>query len=166
MSAAAHTATLVPGASVFVSGSRSIAQLDAPVAQRLANIMAQGLRVVIGDAHGADAAVQAYLARAGCREVTVFCAGARCRNNVGAWQVTRIRVDPSVKGRAFYTQKDKAMAREADYGFVLWDGRSAGSLANMRELLGLRKRVLVYLAPDRRFFVLGDPADLRALLRR
>ena len=33
------------------------------------------------------------------------------------------------------TQKDKAMAAEADYGFVLWDGKSSGSISNVFELL-------------------------------
>ena len=58
------------------------------------------------------------------------------------------------------------MAREAGYGFVLWDGRSAGSLANIRELLALRKPVLVYLVPEKRFFTLRQPGDLAALPRR
>jgi hypothetical protein len=154
-----------PEATVFVSGSRSIAHLDEPVRQRLANIIAKRLRIIIGDAPGADAAVQKHLADAGYASVRVFCAGAHCRNNAGAWKVMRVRVDPSVRGRDFYTAKDKAMAREADYGFVLWDGRSAGSLANVRELLALRKFVLVYLVPEKRFFTLRQPGDIAALPR-
>ena len=167
MSAARHREHATPPeATVFVSGSRSIAHLDEPVRHRLANIMARSLRIIIGDAPGADAAFQRYLADAGYASVGVFCAGAHCRNNAGAWEVTRIRADPSLKGRDFYTVKDKAMAREAAYGFVLWDGSSAGSLANIRELLSERKPVLVWLAPEQRFFTLRQPGDLAALPRR
>jgi hypothetical protein len=168
MSAACHRegAELPPEPTVFVSGSRSIAHLDEPVRHRLANMIARRLRIVVGDAPGADAAFQRHLARAGYGEVAVFCAGAHCRNNAGAWKVTRIRAGQSVRGRDFYTVKDKAMAREADYGFVVWDGRSAGSLANIRELLALRKPVLVYLVPEKRFFTLRQPTDLAALPRR
>jgi hypothetical protein len=165
VSAAGHSASANPEASVFVSGSRSIMHLDAQVTQRLANIMALSLRIVIGDAPGADTAVQRHLAAAGYRNVAVFCAGARCRNNCGEWPVTHIAADPSVTGRAFYTVKDKAMAREADYGFVLWDGASAGSLASIRTLLAGRRPVLVWLAPERRFLTLRQPADLAVLPR-
>ena len=150
-------------ATVFVSGSRSIARLDTAASERLANILARRMRIVIGDAAGADSAVQHYLAKAGCRDVTVFCSGARCRNNIGAWDVARVNAD-GFTGRAFYTRKDKVMARRADYGFVLWDGRSAGSLANMRELIAQTKPVLSYRAGDRAFMTLRTATDLSRFL--
>jgi hypothetical protein len=58
------------------------------------------------------------------------------------------------------------MAREADCGFVLWDGNSPGSLANIHEFLALRKPALAWLAPEQRFFTLRQSEDLAALPQR
>ena len=74
-------------------------------------------------------------------------------------------MDPKLKGRDFYTQKDKAMALEADYGFVLWDGKSAGSINNVFELLKGRKPAVVYFAPEKAFYTLKSPSNVRTLLR-
>lgn len=73
------------------------------------------------------------IALAGMRyaNVTVFCSGPECRNNIGQWNVNYVPVDAKLKGRDFYTQKDKAMAGESDYGFALWDGGSPGSISNV-----------------------------------
>lgn len=46
---------------VFIGGSRHIARLEAEVRRRLDRIVEKGLPVVIGDANGADKAVQRYL---------------------------------------------------------------------------------------------------------
>ena len=58
------------------------------------------------------------------------------------------------------------MAAEADYGFVLWDGESAGSIANVFELLKHEKSVAVYFAPEKRFFTISSLDDAKALLKR
>jgi hypothetical protein len=39
--------------------------------------------------------------------------------------------------------KDLHMAREADYGFMIWDGQSSGTLSNILELLEMGNKVLV-----------------------
>ena len=57
------------------------------------------------------------------------------------------------------------MALVADYGFVLWDGKSAGSINNVLELLKGKKSVVVYFAPEKGFYTLKRPADVYALLR-
>lgn len=149
---------------VFVSGSRKIGRLNAQIRERLANITRQKFRVVVGDANGADKAVQSYLAEAQYDDVTVYCAGSRCRNNIGAWTTKIIDVDPRLKGREFYTQKDLSMADDADYGFVLWDGKSVGSLNNVMELLRRGKRALVYYSPNKKFVTVSDLESLRSLL--
>ena len=46
---------------VFIGGSRRITRLEAEVRRRLDRIVEKGLPVVIGDANGADRAVQRYL---------------------------------------------------------------------------------------------------------
>jgi len=151
---------------VFLSGSRRINHLNGEILTRLGNIVEKGFRVVVGDANGADKALQEYLADMNYSNVIVFCSGQSCRNNVGNWSVKRIRVDSGHKGREFYMQKDREMAGEADYGFVLWDGKSPGSISNVVELLKRNKKALVYLFPEKRFFVVASLDDARELLKR
>jgi hypothetical protein len=96
--------------------------------------------------------------------VTVFCSGSECRNNFGEWNVKHVSVGAKIKGRYFYTQKDKAMAGEADYGFVLWDGESPGSISNVIEMLKRNKRAVVYLSPEKQFHAVSHLDDANKLL--
>ena len=151
---------------VFLSGSRKISRLNDAIRGRLKKMIDQNLCIVVGDANGADKALQGYLAGVHYHAVVVFCAGDVCRNNLGAWDTKHIDVDPKLKGREFYTQKDKAMASEANYGFVLWDGKSTGSVSNVLELMKNRKPVVVYFAPEKTFHTLKSATDVKDLLRR
>lgn len=45
---------------VFIGGSRHVSRLTAPVLERLHTIMEKELSVIVGDANGADKAVQNY----------------------------------------------------------------------------------------------------------
>lgn len=150
---------------VFLSGSRKINRLNDVIRGRIQNIVDQGFRVVVGDANGADKAMQSYLADKGYPNVAVYCAGRTCRNNVGSWSTENIDVDSKLKGRAFYTQKDKAMAARADFGLVLWDGKSEGSINNVLELLRNGKKAVVYFSPRKEFMNVKTPADADSLLR-
>ena len=73
---------------VFVAGSRAISKLNEQITERLDNIMRRQLSVLVGDANGADKAVQAYLAKCAYRSVTVYSMEAS-RNNVGGWPIKR-----------------------------------------------------------------------------
>lgn len=148
---------------VFLSGSRKMARLNDAISERLNNMMSQRFHIIVGDANGADKAMQSYLANHAYDEVTVFCSGDRCRNNIGNWPIQAVEVDPKLKGRAFYTVKDKAMALIAEYGFILWDGESKGSLANAQTLLSSGKPVALYHRPSTRFFSLKRLSDLEEL---
>ncbi len=150
---------------VFLSGSRKIGRLNDMVRDRLQNMIDQNFRIIVGDANGADKALQEFFAEAQYNNVLLFCAGSDCRNNVGNWDVKNVQVDPMLKGRDFYAQKDKKMASEADYGFVLWDGRSAGSISNVIQLLKRQRRIVVYLWPEKKFFNVTVPQDAHELLR-
>ena len=151
---------------VFLSGSRKISQLDEAVKSRLSTIVEKGFHVIVGDANGADKAFQIALAGMRYANVTVFCSGPECRNNIGQWNVNHVPVDAKLKGRDFYTQKDKAMAGEADYGFVLWDGESPGSISNVIEMLKRNKRAVVYLSPEKQFYVISQLDDAKKLLEK
>ena len=52
------------------------------------------------------------------------------------------------------------MAKAADYGLMLWDGESRGTLANIMTLVKEQKRVVVYISPAKSFYTLRDTADL------
>ena len=60
---------------VFVGGSRHVTRLTPQVEERLDNIVGSGFQVVVGDAAGADKAVQEFLVEASYPHVTVFCSG-------------------------------------------------------------------------------------------
>jgi hypothetical protein len=151
---------------VFLSGSRAISRLNQEIRDRLTGIITQSFDILIGDANGADKALQSFLKENNYTNVTVYCSGGHCRNNVGHWQTYNVQVPAGSKGRDFYTQKDRLMAQIADYGFVLWDGKSAGSIENVINLLRGGKSALVYFSPDKEFISVGSTAKLKRLLSR
>ncbi|HVY79973.1 MAG TPA: hypothetical protein VG994_03245 [Steroidobacteraceae bacterium] len=89
-----------------------------------------------------------------------------CRNNLGNWNVASVAVPPGLRGRDFYTVKDRRMADEADYGFMIWDAKSPGTLSNIIELVNRRKKVLVYISPEQVFSTVTSESDVKNLLRR
>ena len=150
---------------VFLSGSRKISRLNDIVLSRVQGMLDQSIHVVIGDANGADKALQKYLADQHYRNVLVFYVGRVCRNNVGDWDMREVFADRKLEGRAFYAKKDKEMASLADYGFVIWDGKSIGSINNVYELLKNGKMAIVYLAQEKRFIDVRVSSDLEDLLQ-
>ena len=149
---------------VFIGGSRRISRLPVAVRRRLENIVGKRLTVLVGDANGADKAVQAFLHERKYEDVVVFCTGDQCRNNVGRWPVRRVQAEGVRKGtRAFYTLKDRAMTEEATVGFMLWDGESQGTLANVLRLLHLKKKVVLFRSDRKDFVELADLADWSSL---
>lgn len=151
---------------VFLSGSRRVGRINDRIRNHIRNMIDQGFRIVVGDANGADLALQKFLAEIRYPNVIVFCSGKTCRNNVGEWDIRAVSVDPHLKGRAFYEQKDKAMAAEADYGFVLWDGKSTGSISNVFELLKRGKKIVVYFVPEKQFVTVSFLDDVKELLNK
>lgn len=149
---------------VFIGGSRRISQLNDDIRCRIDRIIEQGFPVLIGDANGADKAVQRYLLSRGYEAVEVFCSGGECRNNLGKWAVRAVATGLSRRDFHFYAAKDEQMAREASIGLMIWDGKSAGTMANAGRLLGQGKKVVVYAAPVKRFFTLKAEADWEHLL--
>jgi hypothetical protein len=124
----------------------------------------QGFPVLVGDANGADKAVQAYLQSRGYEAVEVFCSGGECRNNLGKWPVRAVATGQARRDFDYYAAKDKQMAQEASVGFMIWDGKSAGTLANAARLLRQDKKVVVYATPAKRFLTLKTEADWERLV--
>lgn len=152
---------------VFIAGSRRLSRLTREVTRRIDNILAKGLTIVVGDANGMDKSVQKYLKSRRYENVLVFCMEDACRNNEGGWTIRKIQ-SPHGNRRdfAFYSTKDRAMADEAAYGLMLWDGESRGTLTNIVNLVRQSKPVVVYLAPKKSFSTVREPSDLRNVLSR
>jgi hypothetical protein len=149
---------------VFVGGSRRISRLNDTIKSRADNIIRQELRVLIGDANGTDKAMQQYFAAKGYKNVVVYCMGNRCRNNLGNWPTRQISAERNTKDFTYYATKDLEMAKEASCGFMIWDGKSKGTLNNILNLLLQHKKVVVYFAPDKASHTLRSMDDLRGLL--
>jgi hypothetical protein len=151
---------------VFIGGSRHLSRLSPDVKRRLDRIIAQRFEVVVGDANGADKAVQSYLASHGYRSVVVFCMTGACRNNVGDWPTRDVSAPRNARGFAYYAVKDGAMAQEATHGFMLWDGDSKGTLNNILSLVRQDKPVVVYFGPAKAFVKVRSRNDVMQLLGR
>lgn len=144
---------------VFIGGSRRISKLNVEVTRRLDRIVERHLAVIVGDANGADKAVQEYLQSKNYNLVEVFCAGGSCRNNVGQWPVRTIQARGARKDFSFYATKDRAMADEASVGLMLWDKKSVGTLMNVLRLARDNKKVVLFVAPDKEFINVENDQD-------
>ncbi len=148
---------------IFIAGARKLTELDPPVQERLYSIYKNEYDVLVGDCYGIDTSVQRYYAGLKYDRVTVFSSIGRARNNVGNWTVRYVD-GANLKGFGLQRQKDIAMADEADYGFMIWDGMSKGTLSNIITLTALEKPILVYLPPKKAMTVIKDFAQLEKLL--
>jgi hypothetical protein len=88
-----------------------------------------------------------------------------CRNNLGDWNVQEVEAFGE-RGFDYYALKDAQMARSANCGFMLWDGKGRGTLLNVQKLLEARKPVVIYFAPDRECMTVRAPDEFKALLAR
>ena len=138
---------------VFIGGSISIKSLDDNITARLNGIINKNLTVLIGDAYGADKEVQQFFASHKYKSVTVYACNNRARNNVGAWNISSVQAK-GLYGRELYTQKDIAMTTDCDIALMIWDGKSVGTLNNIKRLRSQNKRCIVYT--DGRFYEGGS----------
>lgn len=149
---------------VFIAGSIAIKKLHALFKERLENIVKSDFDIVLGDADGADSSIQQALFDLGAEKVTVYCAGLRPRNNIGNWSVQNITSDAEPGTRAFFTAKDLKMAGVADFGLMVWDTKSTGTLSNVLELLRLERKSVVFINKDKAFINICEAKDLDRLI--
>jgi adenine-specific DNA-methyltransferase len=151
---------------VFVGGSRHIGRLSTQAEERLNKIIGRGFPVLVGDAAGADKAVQKHLLEASYARVTVFCSGDRPRNNLGAWETCKVATSKHVKGFHFFAAKDREMAKKADFGLMIWDGKSAGTALNVLRLVRAGKKAVLLNVPDEQAVTFKTTHDWGAFLAR
>jgi hypothetical protein len=151
--------------SVFLGGSRKINRLNKEIKERLNNIINQQFTVLIGDANGADKAFQRFFKEYNYKNVFIYCSGNGCRNNLGNWESIRIGNESKTKNLKFYMMKDAEMANKAEYGFMLWDGKSSGTINNVLNLLSNKKKTLVYFSHQKKFHTISSIDILVELLK-
>lgn len=149
---------------VFIAGSISISRLHEKVADRINKIVSSDFNVVVGDADGADTSIQECLQRYQAGKVTVYCTGDSPRNNVAEWPVHRVVSKAKAGTRAYFTAKDLEMARDSDYGLMVWDCKSTGTLSNVIELLREKKKSVVFVNKNKDFVTISDKGDLERLV--
>jgi hypothetical protein len=130
---------------IFISGSIKIKEIPLCAIEKLDSIIKHDYEILIGDAKGIDLLVQKYLKKKAYKKVTVYFAGEKIRNNIDNWQTKQIMSSKNEKGRNLYTLKDIEMAIDADYGLMIWDGESKGTLANIKEMKKRNKRFFVVM---------------------
>ena len=151
---------------VFIGGSRRLSRLNQKVTKVLDKLIEKDLTVLVGDANGADKAVQNYLLHKDYRNVIVFCMKDRCRNNLGKWPSRYIKTSLKDNNFEFYSTKDLEMVKETDYGFMLWDSKSKGTLSNIVNLVKESKPVVVYFALTKSLYKVDKFNDLIKLLEK
>lgn len=148
---------------VFIAGPRTISRLEPELLKHLDTLIDNGYTILIGDSIGIDKVVQEYLAARQYKKVKIYASNGIARVNIGGWDVMKIKVPADKKGFAFYAAKDLTMADEADYGIMVWNGSSKGTLNNFLNMARLGKKVLVYYTPDRKFHLMQSLEDIKKL---
>ena len=151
---------------VFVGGSRRITRLPVEAKKRIDNVVDRGHAILVGDANGADKAVQKHLADANYNRVTVYCSGATSRNNVGQWETRNVSAGKREKSFQFYAAKDREMTRQAEFGLMIWDGKSPGTVLNILRLVRASKKVVLVSVAEKSERELRSREDWDAFLSR
>lgn len=149
---------------IFISGSIKIKRLDNNVLDRINNIIESSYQIFLGDANGVDRAIQEYLHAKEYVNVKIYCTGNRPRNNTGNWLVEHVSTTAAAGTRAFFTAKDLRMAEDCDYGLMVWDSQSTGTLSNVIELLKRNKYSIVYINKKNEFLTIKKPSNLASLI--
>lgn len=149
---------------VFVAGSMNIKHLNQQFVDRVAKIVVSEFDIVVGDADGSDTSIQEALVQMKADRVTVYCSGSQPRNNIGGWKVRNVFPDTAEGTRAYFTAKDIEMAKIADFGLMMWDAKSTGTLSNVIELLRRGKKSVVFVNKHKDFITVSTPTGLNNLV--
>ena len=142
--------------SIFISGSMRIKNINKLVIDRIENIIREEFTILVGDADGVDASIQQILAKKSYKNVKVYCTGNHPRNNIGKWELVTVQTNYKPKTRLYFTAKDLEMAKHCDYGLMVWDSKSTGTLSNVYELLITQKTSVVFVNKLKKFFNINN----------
>ena len=88
-----------------------------------------------------------------------------CRNNVGDWPTREIDAPRGARGFDYYSLKDRAMAEAAEYGLMLWDGKSKGTVNNSSTCHAITSRSSS-TSPQRGNFARSRPSPIFEICSR
>lgn len=133
---------------LFLFGSSKIQELCEAVKLKIKeHIERLGIeQVIVGDCVGFDSLAQKYVLSLNI-PVCVYYMGARDidvpRYMEDGCTSLRIGAVHTRRTRYYYTIKDEAMRKSCNYALGVVDGNTAGTMLNYRELLKMRKNVLL-----------------------
>jgi len=131
---------------VFISGSISIKKLPLEVVESIRKIIENKIHILVGDADGIDTLIQDFCLSENYTNLTVYSISAMPRYKASEkFNFKHIFPDDNIKKeRARQQEKDKAMTLDSEFSFVIWDGKSKGSYANLMRVLENNKKIKVY----------------------
>ncbi len=151
---------------IFIAGPRVLRKIDTMIENKINNIINKEYTILVGDANGIDRAVQLYLYEKKYTNVKIYATKGKVRNNLGNWDIKNVNVSQDLKGFDFYAAKDYEMAKEADYGLMIWNGKSKGTLNNAINLLIMKKNLLIYFSPEKALYKIESLDNLKKFVKR
>ncbi len=151
---------------IVLAGSLRLHALPEEAITLLKNWVEGECEFLVGDASGIDSQFQRVLNSINYQNVKVYFSGASLRNNIGRWPAVNIRSADKARGHALHGAKDRFMTEAASEGLMIWDGESAGTIANLIELLESGKSCYLFVSPESELLRLDSPAQLEPLTER
>ncbi len=148
---------------IFISGSAKINTLNDTVERILSKTVNSGHEILIGDCNGVDSLIQSYYAQHNYPKVSVYHVGSQPRNFCTSFTAIQVPTENEASAYRYYQRKDIRMTELADVGFVIWDGISKGTCANIDRMLKAHKAVAVHLITTQKTYALYQIEDLNAL---
>ena len=148
---------------IFISGSAKINTLNDTVERILSKTVNSGHEILIGDCNGVDSLIQSYYAQHNYPKVSVYHVGSQPRNFCTGFTAIQVPTENEASTYRYYQRKDIRMTELADVGFVIWDGISKGTCANIDRMLKAHKAVAVHLITTQKTYALYQIEDLNAL---
>lgn len=123
---------------IFCFGSRSINVLSDNVKNKLKTCINKKFTILVGDCYGVDKEIQKYLLENKYYNVIVYHINKNPRNNIGNFITKKINGNRQI-------DKDIAMCQDCNYFICLYDGKSIGSLRNIKNLQNLNKKGYIFI---------------------
>jgi len=131
---------------VFISGSISIKKLPIEVINSINKIIEHNIHISVGDADGVDKLIQDFCLSQNYTNLTIYSIYSIPRYKASTkFNFKHIIPNKDIKKeREKQQEKDKAMTLESEFSFVIWDGKSKGSYANLIRALDNKRKIKLY----------------------
>jgi hypothetical protein len=133
---------------IVLGGSRHIEKIPNEVLELISDYVGKNYNFLIGDASGSDSAFQYFFAKEKYQKVRIFSSAGYIRNNLGNWNWELIDSGLKSKSNAVHAFKDRHMCKLSNFGIMIWDCQSAGTLSNVIDLVRQGENCFIWVAPD------------------